>query len=61
LDEDATREELLAYRYLLYKEKRELRRLRQELYERKERADASGRRRAELSSTGNESVGARAA
>jgi hypothetical protein len=31
LDEDATREELLAYRYLIYKDKRELRRLRLEL------------------------------
>ena len=61
LDEDATREELLAYRYLLYKEKRELRRLRQELDARKERADASSHRQAELSSTGNGSVGAGAA
>jgi hypothetical protein len=55
LDEDATREELLAYMYLLYKERRELRRMRQELDARKERANASNHRRAELSSTGNES------
>jgi hypothetical protein len=61
LDEDATREELLAYRYLLYKEKRDLTRLRQELNARKERAYASNHRRADLSSTGNESVGAGAA
>jgi hypothetical protein len=64
LDEDATREELLAYRYLLYKDKREVRRLRQELDARKERAngaDESSRRRGDLSSTGNRSVGAGAA
>jgi hypothetical protein len=57
MDEDATREELLAYRYLLYKEKRELRRLRLELNVRKERAEASSHRRGKWSSTRNESVG----
>jgi hypothetical protein len=32
MDEDATREELLTYKYFLYKEKKELRRLRSELW-----------------------------
>jgi hypothetical protein len=58
LDDDATREDLLAYRYLIYKDKRELRRPRQELDARKERADASSCWRAELSSTRNRSLGA---
>jgi hypothetical protein len=61
LDEDGTREELLVYRYLLYKEKRELRRLRVELDARKERAYASSCQRGDLSSTRNISVGAGAA
>jgi hypothetical protein len=58
LGENATRDKLLAYRYLLYLEKKEIRRMRQELDERKERANESIRRRAALSSIGNSSVGA---
>jgi hypothetical protein len=60
LGDDAFRDELMAHQYLLYKEKKEIRKMRQEPDRCKERADESSHQRVELSSTGNTIVGAEA-
>ena len=52
MTEDATRQELMAYQYLLHRQKRELVKIQQRLNERRAVADESSRCRAQLSSTG---------
>jgi hypothetical protein len=56
MGDDASRDELMAYQYLLHQQKRELIKMKRDLEARKEAANASSLRRIQLSSTGGASA-----